>query len=247
MKTFLLACWLVMLSPLVFAQNSSVIKEGMVKAEVVKQLGNPTKKLKGDDQKTDCYVWYKKDTAWAVIFSEEKAVGHAATFEDMLKGIMSLRASFSGLADLSGDSNPPEPSAQPKARTDTMSSSIEQAVRNAIQIEVLEAKAINTWSDVRKAGCRLKIKNTSQETIYDLSIVLYYYDKEGKPFFEQTVTPVNSSSWTERIVLKPNYTILYPEEADHYMTADGIDLDEWDEGQVKAEIKKLNIKRPAGE
>jgi len=44
--------------------------------------------------------------------------------------------------------------------------------------------------------------------------------------------------------LKPNYSILYPEETDHYVCPDGMDINEWAEGEIKIEITDISIQKP---
>ena len=106
---------------------------------------------------------------------------------------------------------------------------------------MLDSKIIQTWDDKREAGTRFRIKNNSTENVNELAITVYYNDKNGKAFFEQTFYPVSNSAFSSTGVLKPNYSVLYPAESDHYMTASGIDLDQWDEGNVKVEITKVGF------
>lgn len=242
MKSLLLSVCICLFPVMIFAQDFQKIKENMSKAEVVRLLGNPTKKLKGDDPKNECYVWFKKDSAWIVYFAENKTTGSATSIEDLLKGLLNLASAFS---NLNSDSTitPAASTLASKGGLDTQNAQKEQAVKDLLQVEIVDAKIIETWGNDRKAGCRFKIKNNSETIVYGLDITVYFYDKDGKVFFEQTLYPVNSASWTNKTILKPNYSILYPSGENEYMTADGMYIDEWDEGKIKVEISKVNLQQ----
>jgi hypothetical protein len=88
----------------------------------------------------------------------------------------------------------------------------------------------------------LKIKNKTDVTIYDLKIIVYFHDKDGKIFYEETRHVIDSDSWTDPVILKPNYSILYPEADESiYSTVDKMDLNEWDEGKITIEINDIKI------
>jgi len=62
-----------------------------------------------------------------------------------------------------------------------------------------------------------------------MRIVVYFYDGNGKVFYEETRTPIDSESWTDPITLKPNYSVIYPEaDKSTYSTVDKMDIGEWD-------------------
>ncbi len=107
-----------------------------------------------------------------------------------------------------------------------------------ITITVEEVRIITTYSG-QEAGLRFHIKNNSSNTVTKLKITVYFLDKTGLAFFEKSYIVVNEDSWTNPIILKPNYTVLHPSDNDRYSTAEGIDLDEWDEGQIWFEVTEI--------
>ena len=241
MRVVYLAVVLCLLSLPGYSQQFQKVTEGTSKAEVLKLLGNPTKKLVGADKSTECYIWILKSEAWLVYFKDSKTTGTATNLETLLRGLMDLETSFSSIGSngnsqsslTAGADSQPDVAAKLTAR--------EAAAKDQIQIDVVDSKRIETWDNQLQAGSRFRIKNSSNETISELDIVVYYYDKGGKIFFEQTFYPVINGSYTSTGVLKPNYSIMYPPESDHYMTASGMDLDEWDEGNIKVEISKITL------
>jgi hypothetical protein len=239
MRQMLLALILVLIAGSLFAQQFDKVTEGTSRADVVKLLGNPTKKLVSEDKTTECFIWIVKTAAWFIYLKDGKTIGPATNIETMLQGLMDIATDFSNLGtDLEG-----KPSSNPvEAPIKTTSSDARSATsKDKVQIDVLAAKIIQTWDDKREAGLRFKIKNNSAETIKDLSLTVYFRDQGGKVFFESTYYPVNSSSYMEQTLLKPNYSMLYPEESDQYMTAKGINLEEWVEGDIVVEITGFAI------
>jgi hypothetical protein len=159
-----------------------------------------------------------------------------------LKGLLNLASAFSNMSS-DGITAPAASTPTSKETLGTQNAQKEQTVKDLLQVDVVDAKIIETWSNERKAGYKLKIKNNSGEIVYGLDITVYFYDKDGKVFFEQTLSPVNSASWTNKTILKPNYSMLYPAGENEYVTADGMDIDEWDEGKIKVEISKVNLQQ----
>lgn len=223
-----------------FADNFGKIKQDMTKDAVIKLVGNPTKKLASSDKQSEYYVWIVKNDVWCVMFNKGKTTGEAAKIEDILTGWLEVSSTFSSLGDYFTEStNAPDISASNEKTAKKPNANLV----SQIEVTVLEAKIIKTWSDEVKAGCRVKIKNNSKETIYNLSVTIYYLDKNGKRIYEETSYPVNSSSWIDKIVLKPNYSIIYPSD-DKYMTTDKLDLNEWDEGKVEVEVTEIGTEKP---
>ena len=110
-----------------------------------------------------------------------------------------------------------------------------------ISVVVETAKIIETMFDGNKAGLRFKLKNNSEMTVTKLRITVYFLDHDGRRFFEDAYLVVNADSWSDPKVLKPNYSLKYPTDSSRYATADGLDLDEWDEGKIVFEVTEIVV------
>jgi hypothetical protein len=231
---------MLLISTSAYSQDFKLIKENMTKANIIKIAGSPTKILTSTDKSSSCFIWYRKDSAWCVFLHNDISTSDAGPIDDLVSGILELRASLSNFNTTNVDNEPKKPD----PISNNSQNALLETIKKQIEIQILDAKIIKTWSDETKAGCRLKIKNLSSYTIYDLNIIIYYFDKNDKIFYEEAYYPVNSNSWTDRLVLKPNYSILYPSDQSNYLTASNIDVSEWQEGKVKVEIAKINIEEP---
>lgn len=238
MKRFILVACVLLLAIPMYAQDFSKIKMDMNRNDVYKAVGNPIKKILGKDPTTDCAVWVIKDKIWLLFFKDGKSMGEAQLLDDMVKGLLDLA---SILSETSPQDGAPPGGVTKDSGAEKPTNFNTDKVKSDILVEVIEAKSFKSWSDDLVAGVRLKIKNNSKETIYKLEITVYYYDRSGNVFFEDKMTPVNSESWTDPTILKPNYSLVYPSEAGTFATASGIDLDEWDEGKVSIEITELQL------
>jgi hypothetical protein len=244
MKKNIIFIFVVLIIGNLFGQDYKTIKEGMPKDQVTELLGNPTKVVTSEDQKTECYIWIANKNAWYVLIQDNKTIGTAVSLEEMIMGILDMFSSVSNMNLF--DNNQPESITQQEGLENVTSEEAkETAAKNLIQITTLDSRIIKTWGDKREAGCRFKIKNNSSETIYNLELTIYYYDKNGKVFFENTINPISNSSYSSTIdALKPNYSLMYPADQSNYITASGVDIDEWDEGKITVEIKKISIQSP---
>ena len=54
------------------------------------------------------------------------------------------------------------------------------------------------------------MQNNSDKIINYLKKVVYFYNKQGKIFFEDFFPSVNSESRTDPVTLKPNYIAKFP-------------------------------------
>ena len=118
-----------------FAQQFQKVSEGTSKAEVLKLLGNPTKKLVANDKSSECYIWIRKNDAWFVYFKDGKTTGSATNIETLLKGLMDLETSFSNLGSNEGSltqsgNNDKQAGSSPKL------TAREQAAKEQLQVEV---------------------------------------------------------------------------------------------------------------
>jgi hypothetical protein len=241
MKPILLFLCFIMVIGNLYADNFDKIKADMSKDEVVKLLGNPNKKLASADKLSEYYIWIKNNDVWCVLIRKNKTTAGAAKIDEILIGLLEFNSSFSAMGEqFSGGS---DTGGNKTAKEDPVKKAVPPKLASQIEVTVLEATTLKTWDGKTVAGCRFKIKNNSTVTIYNLSITVYFIDKSGKRFFEDTYYPVLSSSWTDKVVLKPNYSLIYPSE-DKYMTADKLDLSEWDEGKIEIEITEIGTTKP---
>ena len=109
-------------------------------------------------------------------------------------------------------------------------------IDNYLKLFEIEAKFINTWSDEKKPGIRFSIKNIGDQTLKKVEVIVYFLDKNKKPFFEEKFYPIHVLSTEDtHELLKPNYT--YRKDKNRYYSVDNLG-DEWS-GLV--DIKIVNI------
>jgi len=236
MKIIITLLFIIMIALPVYSKDFKDINEGASKEDVIKKLGKPSKILKNEDSDFyEYWIWYEKDNTWVMLFENEQSTGAASTIEEFLSAFLELTSLFK-----EGDNTPLE------VEKNVGESSSEEklmelnALKKDIEISILDAQVIDTIFDERKAGFRLKIKNNTLQTIYKMRIVVYFYDRNGRIFYEETRTPIDSESWTDPITLKPNYSVIYPEaNKSTYSTVDKMDIDEWDEGKISIKILEV--------
>jgi len=247
-KAFLIFTCLLITIP-IYGQDFQKIKEGISKEEIIKEVGKPSRVIKV--QKIEGYeywLWYKKGNTWLLLMENEKSAGEAITLEELLTGLLEMASSLGESFQLEEHGGREvgtnkEKEIPNKSENKVMNKQTASVTEN-IDISVLDARIIKTILEERKAGFRLKIKNNSNKTIYRMEIVVYFFDKNGKIFYEESRVPVNSESW-DSIILKPNYSVIYPEADENvYSTVDKMDIDEWDEGKIKVEIFKIETTPP---
>jgi len=234
------AC-LVLIIP-AYGQDFTKIKEGLSKEEIIKEAGKPSQIIKAEIfDRYEFWVWGKKCNTWIMLMEKEKSAGEAVTLEEMLTELLELVSSIGEDFQFEEPQEEEGKGVKEKETTEEIDSvSMDWQTASVIEnidISVLDARIIKTYLDKRKAGFRLKIKNNSSETIYRMKIEVYFFDKNGKIFYEESCVPVDSESWTTPIILKPNYSVMYPEvDKNVFSTVDKMDIDEWDEGKIKVEI-----------
>ncbi len=120
-----------------------------------------------------------------------------------------------------------------------------EKIKSQIEITVIQAGIITDYDDNQLPAFQLKIKNNSDITIYRMSVIVYFIDKNGKIFFEKEFYPVLGGTYNiDRVKeLKPNYSFLYPETG-KVMTVSEIDLNEWDKGKIKVKVNEVKIDKP---
>jgi hypothetical protein len=223
-----------------YSRDFKAIQEGTTKEEVIQQLGKPHKIItKEEVPSLEYWVWYEKDNTWVMLFENDKSTGGAGTLEELLYGMLDLATLFNDFdMDLKADK------ISQNEIKETIKNKNLESIKDDIDITILEARIITNIFNERKAGFRYKIKNNSSETIYEMKIVVYFYDKNGNIYYEDERIPISSESWTNPIILKPNYSVILPEADERkYSTVDKMDIEEWDEGKIKIVIKDIELEQ----
>jgi hypothetical protein len=230
MKRFFLVSVVSLLLFNLFSVDLTKIKEGDSKTSVIKQYGMPFKEIKNGKFEYD--VWFDKKDIWMASFEDEKLISEPIMLDDFLNSLMDLRNAFDDLAD-SYTTNPNSYATETEQKE-----KINKTLLNSIDVTITECKIYNKTYDPT-AGYKLKVKNNSDKIITKLTIVIYFYDKKGKIFFEDQCPLIDSESFSIPSNLKPNYSVLIPEYSSSYYSVKGMDIDEWDEGKVTFEVIEL--------
>lgn len=224
---------LLIISIKLFAVDFSEIRIGDSKTSLIKQYGTPFKVIKNG--KFEYAVWLDKKDIWLASFEDDKLVAQPMLLDELLNSLLELSNAFADLDNSFSDSNTVNNSKTVKTEFEEK---VDKSLLKSIDISVLECKIFNK-SYRPSAGYRLKVKNNSDKEITKLKIVLYFYDKKGKVFFEQDCMLINSEGYSNPKNLKPNYSVLIPESSSSFYSIDGMDLEEWDEGKVSLEVVEL--------
>lgn len=225
-----------------FSVDLSKIRIGDSKASLIKQYGIPFKEIQKGNFEYD--VWLDKKDIWIVSFENNKVASQPILLDEFLNTLLDLSNAFSDLgnsfsewnvADTSSSSTAAENPTTNKTEPDVK---IDQSLLKSIDITFIECKIFNKSYDPTP-GYRLKVKNNSDKEISKLKIVVYFYDKKGKIFFENECTLIDSESYYNPKNLKPNYSILVPESSSSFRSVSGMDIDEWNEGKVSFEVIEL--------
>ncbi len=235
MKRFFSIIVICLLSFNLFSVDLSKVKIGDSKAQVIKQYGTPFKEIKNGKFEYD--VWVDKKDIWMVSLENDKVATDPCMVEDLLKTLLDISNAFSDLSFDTSSASSTTTSNSSIVKT-TPAEKIDKSLLKSIDITILECCIINKDYNP-KAGYRLKVKNNGSKEITKLKIVLYFYDKKGNVFFEDDCTLIDSDSYSGQKNLKPNYSVLIPENTSTFYTAQGMDLDEWAEGKVTFEIVEL--------
>lgn len=262
MKKNILVLVLLTLSFSLFAADFSKVEIGDSKSSLIKQYGVPFKEIK--DGKSEYTIWLDNKDIWIVLFENENVKVEPKLLDDLLSSFLELSNAFSSwnldeafsfsldstvdstadvdlIKDTSADTSTVDESPEPSEAESP--DKIDKELLDSIDIKILECKIYKGYFDT-SAGYRLKIKNNSDREITNLKIILYFYDKNGKIFYDQErwliypPDPWGILDTTEP--LKPNYSMLVPKSSSSYCVVEGIDLEEWDEGKMTYEIIELN-------
>lgn len=225
-----------------FSVDLSKIRIGDSKASLVKQYGTPFKEIKNGKFEYD--VWLDKKDIWLASLEDDKVATQPMLLDEFLNTLLVLSNAFSDLGNSFSDWNVEDTTSSSTASESSTTKKTEPVVKidksllKSIDITVLECKIFNKSYDPTP-GYRLKVKNNSDKEISKLKIVVYFYDKKGKIFFENECTLIDSESYYNPKKLKPNYSILVPESSSSFRSVSGMDIDEWDEGKVSFEVIEL--------
>lgn len=225
-----------------FSVDLSKIKIGDSKASLVKQYGTPFKEIKNGKFEYD--VWLDKNDIWLASFEDDKVATQPMLLDEFLNTLLDLSNAFSDLGNSFSDWNVDDTSNSSISSVSSTSTNtkpevkIDKSLLKSIDITVLECKIFNKSYDPTP-GYRLKVKNNSDKEISKLRIVLYFYDKKGKVFFENECTLIDSEGYYNPKNLKPNYSTLVPESSSSFRSVSGMDIEEWDEGKVSFEVIEL--------
>lgn len=242
MKRHLSVFLICLISFNLFSIDLSKIKIGDSKASLVKQYGTPFKEIKNGKFEYD--VWLDKKDIWLASFEDDKVATEPMLLDDFLNTLLDLSNAFADLGNSFSNWNVDDTS---NYSTDAVSSTtkktesavkVDKSLLKSIDITILECKIFNKSYDPTP-GYRLKVKNNSDKEISKLKIVLYFYDKKGKVFFENECTLIDSESYYNPKNLKPNYSTLVPESSSSFRSVSGMDIEEWDEGKVSLEVIEL--------
>jgi len=233
-----------------YGQDFNKIKEGASRESIIEEVGKPSKVIKKEKyEEFEYWIWYKKDNTWVLLLEKGMSAGEPTIMEALLTNLLNMAYSMEKIFEYEEREKEKEGVLEEKEISKKQEKQGRdkqlESIKKNITITVLDARIIETFMDEREAGFRLKIKNNSDETIYRMKIVVFFYDKNGKVFYEETRVTVNSESWKDPVTLKPNYSIVYPEADESvYSTVEKMDINEWDEGKIKVEVLEVEITSP---
>jgi hypothetical protein len=118
---------------------------------------------------------------------------------------------------------------------------IQNYIDTYLKVIEVDARYIDTYYTLEKGknvpAIKFAVKNLGNETITYLKATVYFLDKNGQPFYEETYSPI--SKYADMKELKPNYTFRLARES--YWTVKEISPSEWSE-RVSIEITKVEFK-----
>ena len=126
--------------------------------------------------------------------------------------------------------------------TEKLTEAKKNYIKNNLKLFEVEAKYVSVWGGSEDTpGVKFSIKNLGNKTLSKIRVVVYFLDKNGKPFAEDDYLPVLegsisgiSSSFSS---LKPNYTFRMDDST--FYTKDNLG-DEWS-GKIKIEISYIEF------
>lgn len=116
-----------------------------------------------------------------------------------------------------------------------------EKVKQKFDIIIRGSGLYTSYDEEKNAGFKLKFKNNSMYPIAAFEITVYFYDKKGLPFYEKTYRPMSGYSYGGPEILKPNYSFLYPEDSNRFMSVSGMDIQEWKTGEISIELTSVEL------
>ena len=118
---------------------------------------------------------------------------------------------------------------------------IQNYIDTYLKVIEVDARYIDTYYTLEKGknvpAIKFAVKNLGNETITYLKATVYFLDKSGQPFYEETYSPI--SKYADMKELKPNYTFRLARES--YWTVKEISPSEWSQ-RISIEITKVEFK-----
>ena len=124
--------------------------------------------------------------------------------------------------------------------TEKLTEAKKNYIKNNLKLFEVEAKYVSVWGGSEDTpGVKFSIKNLGNKTLSKIRVVVYFLDKNGKPFAEEDYLPVleDSFSFSGSKSLKPNYTFRMDDRK--FYTKDNLG-DEWS-GKIKIEISYIEF------
>jgi hypothetical protein len=119
---------------------------------------------------------------------------------------------------------------------------IQNYIDTYLKVIEVDARYIDTYYTLEKGknvpAIKFAVKNLGNETITYLKATVYFLDKNGQPFYEETYSPI--SEYADMNELKPNYTFRLARES--YWTVKEISSNEWSK-RVRVEITNVKFKK----
>ncbi len=233
MKKNIFVFLLFSLSFTLFSLDFSKVKTGNSKSSIIKLLGTPYKEIKNGNY--EYLIWLDSKDIWLLLLEDEKVLSEPIMIDEILNTLLDLN---NAISDFRNDNNSSTSDYSNSDNPANKQDKVDKHLLKSVDITILNCEIINKKYDP-SAGYQFKVKNKGDKEITKLKIVLYFYDKNGKVFFETEDTLIDSDSYSSPKILKPNYSVLIPNSSSSYYTARGMDINEWDEGKVSYEIIEL--------
>lgn len=119
---------------------------------------------------------------------------------------------------------------------------IQNYIDTYLNVIEIDARYIDTYYTLEKGknvpAVKFAVKNLGSETITYLKATVYFLDKNGQPFYEETYSPI--SKYADMQELKPNYTFRLARES--YWTVKEISPNEWSK-RVRIEITDVEFRK----
>jgi hypothetical protein len=109
-----------------------------------------------------------------------------------------------------------------------------------LDIQVLAAEYINTYSHGTIPGLRFQITNNGSRVVSELTVTAFFKDQAGSTIGEEAFRLVTSSGFDASGPLRPGYSVYAPSDREQYYTASQI-TDEWQEGNIEVQVTEMEF------